>query len=151
MKDNAIKKAKTIAQFTGLTAVADDTGLEVDYLNGAPGVFSSRYSGVNATYADNVRKLLLEMQGVRREKRTARFRCVVALSDGKNSETVEGVCEGVITEQPRGGNGFGYDPVFYLPEFDCTFTEMELTKKNEISHRAKAFLNLKELLENKIV
>lgn len=145
---NAIKKAREIAEHTGMPAVADDTGLEVDALNGAPGVYSSRYSGENATYADNVRKLIHELEGVSSERRTARFRCVVALVDGNDTQTVDGVCKGVIIETPRGDKGFGYDPVFYVPEYGQTFAEMKPELKNEISHRAKAFAALKQELQN---
>lgn len=148
LEENAIKKAKVVSEFTGLPAVADDTGLEVDYLNGEPGVFSSRFSGENATYADNVHKLLAELKGVPWQKRGARFRCVVAFHVSRVTKTVAGVCEGIITEQPKGQDGFGYDPVFYVPEYECTFAEMDLELKNRISHRAKAFLKLKTLLHN---
>ena len=148
LEENAIKKAKVVSEFTGMPAVADDTGLEVDYLNGEPGVFSSRYSGENATYADNVNKLLEELEGIPWQKRGARFRCVVAFHSNHVTKTVEGVCEGLIAEQPKGEDGFGYDPVFYVPEYECTFAEMSLELKNQISHRAKAFLKLKTLLQN---
>jgi len=151
LEENAIKKARTIAEFTGLTAVADDTGLEVAYLNGEPGVFSSRYAGEHATYADNVQKLLQKLHGVPWEKRGAKFRCVVALCNQREKHTVEGVCEGVITEEPRGERGFGYDPVFYVPEYGRTFAEMELEFKNQISHRAKAFIALKDLIQRGLI
>lgn len=146
---NAQKKAKVIAEFTGLPAVADDTGLEVDFLNGAPGVYSSRYSGENATYSENVDKLLAELKDVPWKKRTAKFRTIVALCANGHSEIAEGFCAGFITEAPRGERGFGYDPVFYVPEFDSTFAEMDLELKNKISHRGKAFLNFKRILEQK--
>jgi XTP/dITP diphosphohydrolase len=147
LEENAAKKARVIAEYTQLPAVGDDTGLEVDYLEGAPGVYSSRYSGENATYEDNVRKLLTDLEGVPPESRQAQFRCVVAFhADGKN-HFEEGVCKGVITESPRGNRGFGYDPVFYVPEYDCTFAEMDLSLKNKISHRARAFLALKKYLK----
>lgn len=148
LEENAIKKARAIADFTGLPAVADDTGLEVDYLDGAPGVYSSRYSGEHATYADNVNKLLRELVGVPKEKRSARFRCVAAFCNPNDCRTIEGRCEGVIGEERRGEGGFGYDPVFYVPEYDRTFAEMDLELKNRISHRAKAFLKLRELIEH---
>lgn len=146
LEENAIKKAKQIADYTGLTSVADDTGLEVEYLGGRPGVFSSRYSGEGATYAENVAKLLRDLQSVPWEERGARFRCVVALCHEGEVYTVEGVCEGVISEAPRGENGFGYDPVFYVPQYERTFAEMSSEEKNRISHRAKAFQALKRLL-----
>lgn len=150
LEANALKKARTIARHTGLPAVADDTGLEVDYLDGAPGVYSSRFAGEHASYADNVKKLLEQLRGVPREKRSARFRCVVAYVDGDLAETVSGECQGVICEEPHGNRGFGYDPVFYVPEYGCTFAEMELETKNKISHRAKAFSNFKHLISNLI-
>ncbi len=146
LAENAIKKAKTYFEFTKLPAVADDTGLEVDYLNELPGVYSARFAGENATYSDNVNKLLKKLHGIPSEKRGATFRCVVALCNEKETKTVEGKCEGVILEETRGESGFGYDPVFYVPEYDCTFAEMDLELKNRVSHRAKAFLKLKELL-----
>jgi len=149
LEENALKKARVIFEFTQLPAVSDDTGLEVEYLNGAPGVYSSRYSGENATYADNVKKLLGALQGVPPGKRQARFRCVVALYSENDIRIVEGICEGEITEQSRGNGGFGYDPVFFVPAQGCTFAEMDLNLKNKTSHRAKAFLKLRNLLENK--
>jgi len=147
LAENALKKARIISGFTKLPAVSDDTGLEVDALNGAPGVYSSRYSGENATYADNVKKLLGDLENVPPEKRQARFRCAVAYYSENSTQIVEGVCEGEITDQPQGNQGFGYDPVFFVPEYDCTFAEMDLNLKNKISHRAKAFLELRNLLE----
>ncbi len=149
LEENALKKARVISEFTKLPAVSDDTGLEVEVLNGAPGVYSSRYSGENATYADNVEKLLDDLQSVPQGKRQARFRCAVALCSEKNTKVVEGVCEGEIADRPHGDSGFGYDPIFFVPEYNCTFAEMDLDLKNKISHRAKAFLKLRNLLENK--
>lgn len=148
LEENAVKKAQIIGDFTRLPAVADDTGLEVDYLNGKPGVLSSRYSGENATYSENVEKLLRDLQGVPWEQRHATFRCVVALYNKGESGIVTGFCKGVISEFPRGKGGFGYDPVFYVPEYDRTFAEMGLKLKNKISHRGKAFLALKKLIES---
>ncbi len=149
LEANAVKKAKQIAEFTGLTSVADDTGLEVEALQGRPGVHSSRYAGGGAAYADNVRKLLAELEGVPSARRRARFRCVVALCHKGAAEVVEGVCEGRITEAPQGEGGFGYDPVFYVPEYGRTFAEMTLEEKNRVSHRARAFNALRVLLERK--
>jgi len=148
LAENALKKARIISEFTKLPAVSDDTGLEVDALNGAPGVYSSRYSGENATYADNVKKLLGDLENVPPENRQARFRCAVAYYSENSTQIIEGVCAGEITDQPHGNQGFGYDPVFFVPEYDCTFAEMDLNLKNKISHRAKAFLKLRNLLEN---
>ncbi len=145
---NAIKKAVTLARLTGMTALADDTGLEVDALNGAPGVFSSRYSGPNATYASNVQKLLRDLQGIEDGHRTARFRCVIAIARGEQISTVEGVCEGVILEAPRGCDGFGYDPVFLIPDLRKTFAELSVAEKNFISHRGQALRKARVVLED---
>ena len=144
--DNAIIKAKAAYALTGLPSIADDTGLEVDALNGAPGVYSSRYAGESATYAQNVIKLLKSMKDVPEAERTARFRCVVALVDGENTHWVDGVCEGSILNEPRGDSGFGYDPVFDVPEFGKTFAEMTADEKHAVSHRGKAFRKMKERL-----
>lgn len=149
LKENAVKKAREVAQQTQMTAFADDTGLEVDALNGAPGIYSARFAGENATYRDNVKKLLHALQGLPQEQRKARFRTVVAVCNNKEVFTTEGVCEGRIATEPKGSSGFGYDSVFFVPEFGCTFAEMGLELKNRISHRAKAFLNLKRKLENR--
>ncbi|MCR4437857.1 MAG: XTP/dITP diphosphatase [bacterium] len=143
---NAIKKALVIAQHTGLVALADDTGLEVAALGGAPGVCSSRYAGPGATYADNVRKLLRDLDGVPEEQRAARFRCVIAIAEDERVQTVEGVCEGRITMAPRGNGGFGYDPVFLVPQLGLTFAEMSLAQKNALSHRGQALRQAKAVL-----
>jgi XTP/dITP diphosphohydrolase len=144
---NAIKKAREVASATGLPAVADDTGLEVDALGGRPGVFAARYAGEGATYEDNCRKLLQELTGVPHERRTARFLTVAAVAspDG-DVQTTRGVLEGLITEACRGERGFGYDPVFYVPELEKTLAELTPEEKNRVSHRAKAFLKLRDLL-----
>jgi XTP/dITP diphosphohydrolase len=150
-KENAILKAKGIAEFTGCAALADDSGIEVDALDGAPGVYSSRYAGPGCTYDDNNRKLLSELDGIEKEKRTARFRTVIAVAwDANNIETVEDTAEGVITEEKHGGDGFGYDPVFYYPPAGKTFAEMTLEEKNKVSHRGKALVKAKELLVKKL-
>lgn len=143
---NAIKKALAIHAYTQLPAVADDTGLMVDALNGAPGVYSSRYAGPQATYADNVQKLLRELEGVRAEQRTAEFRTVMALAVAGKTHLVEGRCRGRITLAPAGDNGFGYDPVFFVPELNKTFAELTLAEKNQISHRGKAAAAFNALL-----
>ncbi len=137
---NARMKALALRAATGLAALADDTGLEVDALGGAPGVFSARYAGPDATYADNVEHLLAAMASARRNARTARFRTVVVLARPDGSEVVaEGVVEGVIADSPRGTGGFGYDPVF-LPAGGGgrTFAEITLAEKQAISHRGRA-------------
>ena len=144
---NAIKKARTIAEFTGLPAVADDTGLAVDALNGRPGVYAARYAGEDATYEDNCRKLLLELRGVPRERRTARFLTVAAIalpSDG--IRVAQGILEGEIAEEASGTLGFGYDPLFLIPELGKTLAQLSANEKNTVSHRAKAFTQAKDLL-----
>lgn len=148
LEGNARLKARAIAAATGQAAVADDTGLEVDALGGAPGVLSARYAGDDATYAGNVAKLLAELDGVADAERTARFRTValVAWPDGREL-AVEGVVEGRITTEPRGDGGFGYDPVFEPVEGDGrTFAEMASHDKHAISHRGRAFRALAERL-----
>lgn len=147
LAENALKKARTVCDYTQLFCLADDTGLEVDYLGGAPGVYSSRFAGPDATYDDNVEKLLQRLEGVPREQRTARFRCVVALVSPTVEQVVEGVCEGIIGEERRGQGGFGYDPVFFVPELGQTFAEMPLALKNEISHRGRALKKARVVLE----
>jgi len=148
LEQNAIKKARVIHDITGLLCLADDTGLEVDALNGQPGVFSSRFSGENASYDDNVEKLLRMMENVPEKARTARFRTVVAIIGKNFQRTIEGICPGVITRERRGNQGFGYDPVFLVPEYDKTFAEMDLELKNKISHRGLALQKAKQVLEN---
>ncbi len=150
LEGNALKKAREAFAATGVSAVADDTGLEVHYLNKAPGVLSSRYSGPGATYASNCKKLLDNLRGVPQRRRAARFRCVVAFVPAQGEEyTVDGVCRGTITESPRGVMGFGYDPVFLPDGFRETFGEMDLSLKNTLSHRARAFMAFKELLRSR--
>jgi XTP/dITP diphosphohydrolase len=144
---NAIKKAKAVSQATGLFAVADDTGLEVDELGGRPGVYAARYAGEQASYEDNWRKLLRELSGVPRDRRTARFITVAAIaSPSGNVQVAEGELQGMITEQPAGARGFGYDPVFFVPELGKTLAELSPQEKNRISHRAKAFAKVREML-----
>ncbi len=140
LKANALKKAREIAAATGELSLADDTGLMVDALDGAPGVYSARYAGEDATYQDNCSKLVREMAGVADGKRTARFATVMALVDphSKREWTVEGVLEGTILTEGRGDRGFGYDPVFFAPEAGQTLAEMSIAEKNQISHRARA-------------
>ena len=146
---NAIKKAKTIADYTGLVAVADDTGLEVDALGGRPGVHAARYAGAEVTYEDNWKKLLRELDGVPVEQRGARFLTVVAIASPFRQEvdTVEGVLNGVIAPRPAGKGGFGYDPVFLVPELGKTLAELAPSEKNRISHRAQAFAKAKVVLQ----
>ena len=151
-EENAVLKAEGIFRATGLAALADDSGLEVDHLNGAPGVYSSRYAGPGCTYDDNNRKLLAEMAGVPREKRTARFRCVIAICFGEgDTQVVEGKAEGYITERKSTAiHGFGYDPVFFYPPHGKTFAELTLEEKNKISHRGLALGAAREILRKRL-
>ena len=149
---NAVKKARAIAEFTGLPAVADDTGLEVDALGGRPGVYAARYAGEDATYEDNCRKLLQELTGVLREQRTARFLTVAAIalpSDG--IRVARGTLDGMIAEEASGTLGFGYDPIFLIPEIGKTLAQLSVDEKNTISHRAKAFTKVREILSASMV
>ncbi|OGP96002.1 MAG: non-canonical purine NTP pyrophosphatase, RdgB/HAM1 family [Deltaproteobacteria bacterium RBG_19FT_COMBO_56_10] len=150
MKENALLKARAAAGATGLPALADDSGLEVDFLGGAPGVYSARYSGEKATDEENWKKLLRELEGVPAEKRAARFRCAIALVGFDAEEHLfEGVFEGLIAEAPRGTGGFGYDPVFFVPEAGRTAAELAPDEKNRISHRARALDALKAFLSTR--
>jgi len=146
---NAIKKARAIADYTGLTAVADDTGLEVDALGGRPGVHAARYAGAHVSYEDNWKKMLHELDGVPSERRGARFLTVVAIASParEHVETVEGVLNGMIAERPAGSGGFGYDPVLFVPEQGKTLAELTPSEKNRISHRAQAFAKAKVVLQ----
>lgn len=138
LEHNALKKAREIHEYTALPTIADDTGLEVDALNGAPGVYSSRFAGENATYQENVLKLLEELKDIKMEHRSARFRTKIAFVDVNESWCVEGSVEGWILKEQKGYDGFGYDPVFYYEPLNKTFSELDLVEKNTISHRAKA-------------
>ncbi len=148
LEENAVLKAEGIFRATGLPALADDSGIEVDHLGGGPGVYSSRYAGPGCTYDDNNRKLLKEMQGAPWEQRTARFRCVIAVCFGEgDTEIVEGKAEGYITEEKStASHGFGYDPVFYYPPYEKTFAELTLEEKNRISHRGLALRAARAIL-----
>ncbi len=145
--ENALQKALNYARISGLVTLADDSGLEVDALGGAPGVYSSRYAGPNASDRDRIEKLLRDLQGVPRERRTARFRCVIAVATPEGEAcTAQGTVEGLIVDTPRGEHGFGYDPVFYLPDRGRTMAELPPEEKNRISHRARAAQAIKPLL-----
>jgi XTP/dITP diphosphohydrolase len=149
LEGNALKKAREVFRCTGLPTLADDSGLEVHYLNQEPGAHSSRYAGVSATYTDNCAKLLMNLRGVPGRRRAARFRCVLAFVAPNGLEkVVEGVCMGSITEYPRGSNGFGYDPIFVPNGYTQTLAEMPLELKNKLSHRSKAIQNIKSTLMN---
>jgi XTP/dITP diphosphohydrolase len=144
--ENAILKARHAATLSGLPAIADDSGLEVDALHGAPGIYSARYAGVGASDEDNLNKLLEALQGVPKAERTARFQCLmVFMRHGKDPTPLicQGTWEGRILESAQGESGFGYDPVFYVPERDCSSAQLDADTKNRLSHRGKA---LKQLL-----
>lgn len=149
--ENAELKARHYANLSGLWTWADDSGLEVDALGGAPGVYSARFAGHGATDADRYRKLLAELRVHPKSTWTARFRCAVALAvPGGQVRIVEGAVEGVITDEPRGEHGFGYDPVFYLPELGCTMAQLPQEVKNRISHRGLAAQQAKLVLAEMI-
>jgi XTP/dITP diphosphohydrolase len=150
-EENALKKARETAIETSHWALADDTGLEVDALGGRPGAFAARYAGEHATYADNCEKLLKELKDIPVEQRGARFLTVMALSDPEGqTEVVQGELQGQITEQFYGSQGFGYDPVFYVPKAHKTLAEMTLAEKNELSHRGQALRLAKDLLKRRL-
>jgi XTP/dITP diphosphohydrolase len=148
VQENALIKAKAYAEKFGYVALADDSGLEVDYLNGAPGINSARYAGVEATDEDRVKKLLIELKDIPTTKRTARFKCSVCLYDPSNGDKIfaEGICPGVIGLTSSGSNGFGYDPIFIPDGCKCTMAELSPEQKNSISHRGNALKSLKEKL-----
>ncbi len=147
--DNAYKKAHHTAKVLGLPAIADDSGLVVDALDGAPGVYSARYSGENATDDENCDKLLQEMEGV--ENRKAHFSCVISIAVPSGPAlTYEGRCDGLIAEKRFGENGFGYDPVFYFEEYGKTFAQLGAEEKNKVSHRGKALAEIKSEVKSVI-
>lgn len=146
-EENALKKARVVASKTGEWALADDSGLVVDALGGAPGIYSSRYAGREKDYPANNAKLLSEMKGVPDDKRQAAFVCVMALVSPDGREyVVEGRCEGEIARALKGDKGFGYDPLFWLPDRGLTMAELPLDGKNKISHRGRALAKIRELL-----
>lgn len=147
-EENAVIKAKAVMKLTGSLCLADDSGLEIDYLGGEPGIYSARYLGEDTSYRVKNQKLIDRLQGVPDEKRTARFVCAIAaaLPDGRVL-TTRGTIEGIIGYEERGDGGFGYDPIFYLPEYGCSTAELSPEKKNELSHRGKALRAMKEELE----
>lgn len=145
--ENALIKAKAVTDATGLIALADDSGLEVDSLEGAPGLYSARFAGENRSDLDNNLKLLSLLKDVPVDQRTARFRCVIAITTPCGEEyTADGTCEGIIGYEMKGNLGFGYDPLFYLPEHRQTFAELEHQLKNRISHRGRALAKAKSVL-----
>lgn len=148
LEENAIKKAMAISERVDGIVIADDTGLFVDKLNGAPGVYSSRYAGEDVSYEDNNRKLLKELEGTPSEERTAKFQTVIAIvTEDKKIKTVYGECRGRIGFEVKGSEGFGYDPLFIVDGYGKTFAQLGEEVKNKISHRAKALEKLKKELE----
>jgi XTP/dITP diphosphohydrolase len=144
---NALKKATAYMKYTGLPAIADDSGLCVDYLNGEPGVYSARFAGENSTDQDNNNKLLILLDDVPVNSRTAHFTSAIALvMPNGEKHVVEGECKGIITRESVGDNGFGYDPLFFVPEANKTFAQMDDDQKNKVSHRGKAFTKLYDLM-----
>ena len=147
-EENAVIKARTVAARTKEIVLADDSGLEIDYLGGEPGVYSARYAGEDTPYTVKNQMLLDRLAGVEKERRTARFVCVIAaaLPDGEVL-TTRGTIEGYIGFAPAGENGFGYDPIFYVPEYECSTAELSMEQKNVLSHRGKALRAMKEKLK----
>ncbi len=146
-EENSLKKAETIMKASGFACIADDSGLCVDALDGAPGIYSARYSGENATDEQNVQKLLSALEGVDEENRTAHFVCVIAVSIPDTEPLLfRGECNGRILTSPQGNNGFGYDPVFFVPEYGVSMAELTPEIKNSVSHRFRALNKLKESL-----
>ena len=148
--ENSFIKARAVFNITGLPSLADDTGLEVEALNGAPGVFSSRYAGENVTYEENVYKILDDLKGVSHENRSARFKTVITFITSSIELSTEGLLEGLISTQAKGSNGFGYDSIFLVDGMDLTLAEVSSDKKNEISHRAIALKKMKQIIRKNI-
>jgi len=150
-EQNASLKATAHAESAQLVTVADDSGLEVDAINGEPGIYSARFAGKDATDSDRIQSLLARLEGVPWEERTARFKCVIAVAiPGGELELCHGECQGIIALEPRGASGFGYDPVFYLPDLGKTMAELPLEVKNQLSHRARASVMARQVLKRLI-
>lgn len=150
-EENAIIKAKTIMEMTGMIAIADDSGLEVDFLDKAPGIYSARFLGEDTPYSVKNEHIINKLEGVEGEDRSARFVCAIAVAfpDGE-IVTTRGTIEGLITKEQRGTNGFGYDPIVYVPEYDMTTGEMDPHLKNSISHRGRALKSMMEILKERL-
>lgn len=150
-EENAAIKAKAVSELTGTIVLADDSGLEVDYLDKAPGIYSARFLGEETSYHIKNNYIIDKLKGVPEEKRTARFVCAIvcALPDG-TTLTTRGTMEGIIGYEEKGKNGFGYDPIFYLPEYHCMSAELEPEEKNRISHRGKALRAMEEQLRKNV-
>ncbi len=148
-EENALLKARAVRKYTDKIIIADDSGLEVDALNGEPGLYSARYAGENTTPDQGMEKLLSKLDGIEFLDRSAHFVCcITALMPDNTTHTFEGRCDGFITEQKRGEGGFGFDPLFWTPEYKKTFSEITNEEKNKISHRFRALNSLKEFLDN---
>ena len=145
LEANAFIKSRTVFNKTGIPTISDDSGLFISALNGEPGVFSARYSGQNCSYADNVNKVLIEMNNIDISLREATFKTVVTYVSKDLELVAEGSVKGIITKKPKGNKGFGYDPIFYVPELQKTFAEMDINEKQKISHRSRAIDNLQKL------
>ena len=151
-EENAVIKARAIMEITNEIVLADDSGLEIDYLNKEPGIYSARYMGEDTSYRIKNKNLIDRLEGVSDAKRTARFVCAVAAAfPGGEVVTVRGTIEGIIGYEERGENGFGYDPIFYVPEYGCSTAELPLEEKNKISHRGKALRKMKKELKSRKV
>jgi XTP/dITP diphosphohydrolase len=147
--ENAFKKARFYSKYFGKLTLADDSGLEVDILNGMPGIYSARYAGKGATHRENNQKLLREMEGIPISERGARFRCVIAIVSQDGREAIsDGFCKGRIGFKEVGKKGFGYDPLFILPQYGKTMAQLSIEEKNRISHRGKALRKLRKILNN---
>ena len=145
LEANAFIKSRTVFNKTGIPTISDDTGLFISALNGEPGIFSARYSGENCSYIDNVNKVLTEMNNIDISLREATFKTVVTYVSKDLELVAEGSVKGIITKKPKGNKGFGYDPIFYVPELQKTFAEMDINEKQKISHRSRAIDNLQKL------
>jgi XTP/dITP diphosphohydrolase len=149
--ENAILKARHASKLSGLPALADDSGLVIDALDGAPGIYSARYAGINATSEERNQKILNEMRDVKEADRTASYHCVLALVEHENDPVpliCHGVWEGSILFEPRGNNGFGYDPIFYVPTHNCSAAQLSTAEKNRVSHRGQVMEQLIEVFES---
>lgn len=147
-KENALKKARVISEYTKKLVLGEDSGIEIEALGNRPGIYSARFAGEQATDNDNNKKMIRLLEGVKDNKRAARYRCYAALVDGeKIVGVVSGSCKGYITQNPRGTNGFGYDPYFLIKKYNKTFGELDPSIKSAMSHRARAFRKVKKLLE----
>ena len=147
--ENALIKARNAAKYTDLPVIADDSGIEVDALDGRPGIFSARYSGIGATDKDNLTKLIKDIKHIDRKNCQAKFICAmvyIAYENDPNPIIVQGIWKGYVITKPRGVNGFGYDPIFYVPEYECTSAELDRKKKNQLSHRGQAIRKLTKKL-----